>query len=49
MLSKIISRSTQKRLVKASDLLRVQARSFGHGPYNPMAYKTVIVPEEFPS
>ena len=30
-------------------LPQVQARAFGHGPYNPLHYKTLKVPEEMPS
>jgi len=27
----------------------VAARSFSHGPYNPLHYKTVLAPEEMPT
>jgi len=43
MLSKLI---LQKN---ANSLLKKSVRTFSHGPYNPMSYKTMLVNEEFPS
>jgi hypothetical protein len=33
----------------AKGLAKQQARAFSHGPYNPLVYKTHIVPEELPT
>jgi len=32
-----------------SRLIAVAKRAFSHGPYNPLAYKTMLVPEDMPS
>ena len=46
MLSKVFKSKMTK---KVSAVLNTGSRSFSHGPYNPLAYKTVLVPEEMPS
>ena len=30
-------------------LVTKASRGFGHGPYNPLAYKHMVVPEEMPT
>ena len=47
MLSKVIQRSAKR--TNLANLIKNQSRTFGHGPYNPLSYKTMLVPEELPT
>ena len=47
MLSKVIQRSAKR--TNLAKMMLTQARTFSHGPYNPLAYKTMLLPEEMPS
>ena len=51
MLSKAVSKIHQKaQLPKSLSLMRnLGMRSFSHGPYNPLQYKSYLVPEELPT
>jgi hypothetical protein len=54
MLSKILQRGGLMKMrsngINLAKLMpTVQARAFGAGPYNPLHYKTLKVPEEMPS
>jgi hypothetical protein len=42
MLSKLVQNNSK-------NLVKVGSRMFSHGPYNPMHYKTVLVPEGMPT
>lgn len=48
MLNLVSKKITSKSQV-AKLLASKQARSFSHGPYNPLVYKTALVPEEMPT
>lgn len=56
MLSKIVqNRNAVARALlkqqpkKQSSLMATTMRAFSHGPYNPLAYKTMLVPEDMPT
>ena len=60
MLSKLASRTTQqlgrKNMMQplaqrnpTMMLSPVQRMAFGHGPYNPLSYKSHLIPEELPT
>jgi len=34
---------------QASSIVSSTMRTFSHGPYNPLAYKTMLVPEDMPT
>lgn len=44
MLSKVLNNKRAAR-----NLMTMKKAYFSHGPYNPMHYKTVLVPEGMPS
>jgi len=46
MLSRVSNQIGQKF---AKGMAKQQARAFSHGPYNPLVYKTHIVPDELPT
>ena len=46
MLKKIVQKQNASKLIS---LINNQKRCFSHGPYNPLHYKTVLVPEGMPS
>ena len=52
MLSKTVNK-LQRQALQAKTFqnswVKMQAMSFSHGPYNPLAFKAHLVPEELPS
>ena len=45
----VLSKVSQKPTLATMALAKQQARAFSSGPYNPLVYKTHIVPEELPT
>lgn len=49
MLSKAVSAFKKQSMNKqAMSLVNTQVRLFSGGPYNPLHYKNILVPEELP-
>ena len=56
MLSRALAATTSKsraaligKTAKNVSLVTKAMRAFSHGPYNPLSYKTMLVPEDMPT
>jgi hypothetical protein len=49
MISRALAKQKLGMTQKNMSLMTKAMRSFSHGPYNPLAYKTMLVAEDMPT
>jgi len=49
MISRALAKQKAGMTQKNMSLITKAMRCFSHGPYNPLAYKTMLVPEDMPT